>query len=171
MHHLPDVPEKRGVKLNNGVNLWIEPVSGYVVKMEDYSREYYFYDIKTGQKLAPYNQFLNTYSEQSVREHVKRASDEKNKFIIVQKVIPSVLILILIFIVIFYNFPHFFIFSPKYLFPILVFVSGVIFTVAVFLYSQNNIEISEQELFRSQSEKIKDDIEDKMNLYINLLSG
>ena len=82
MHHLPDVPEKRGVKLNNGVNLWIEPVSGYVVKMEDYSREYYFYDIKTGQKLAPYNQFLNTYSEQSVREHVKRASDEKNKFII-----------------------------------------------------------------------------------------
>jgi hypothetical protein len=122
MHHLPDVPEKRGVKLNNGINLWIEPVSGYVVKMEDYSREYYFYDIKTGQKLAPYNQFLNTYSEQSVREHVKRAIDEKNKFIIVQKVIPSVLIFILIFIVIFYKFPHLFIFSPKYLFPIFVFV-------------------------------------------------
>lgn len=117
MHHLPGVPEERGVKLGNVINLWIEPVSGYVVKMEDYSRDYYFFDIKTGQKLAPYNQFLNTYTEQSVRDHVEKAKEAKNRVIIVQIIVPAVLVFILVFTAIFYSYPNLFIFSPKYLFP------------------------------------------------------
>ena len=27
MHFLPDVPEKRGVKLSNKITMWIEPIS------------------------------------------------------------------------------------------------------------------------------------------------
>jgi hypothetical protein len=47
----------------------------------------------------------------------------------------------------------------------------MIITVAAFFYSQNNIQSAEQDVFRVQAEKIKDSIEDKMNIYINLLSG
>lgn len=122
MHHLPGVPEDRGVKLGNIVTLWIEPISGYVVKMEDRSEEYFYFDIKTGKTIAPYNQFLNTYSEQSVREHVNAAFIARNMVIIIQYVVPIFLFSVLVFFVVFYRFPDFFIFSPQYLFPGIVFI-------------------------------------------------
>lgn len=121
MYHLPGVPQERGVKLGNIVTMWIEPVSGYLVKMEDCSEEYFYFDIKTGQKIAPYNQFLNTYTEQSVRNHVKIALENKKEIIIVQIVVPVILSLILLFTLIFYRFPDLFIFSSKYFVPFLVF--------------------------------------------------
>lgn len=102
--------------------MWIEPVSGYVVKIEDHSEEYYYFDIKTGQKIAPYNQFLNTYTEQSVRDHVKAAFDARNRVIIVQFIVPMILIFFLLFGFVFYQFPDFFLFSPKYFFSFVVFV-------------------------------------------------
>jgi hypothetical protein len=75
---LPGVPEQRGVKLASKNFLWVEPVSGYLVKQEDFSTDYYFYDIKTGSKISPYNKFINTYSEESVRKHVATAKEKKN---------------------------------------------------------------------------------------------
>lgn len=102
--------------------MWIEPVSGYVVKIEDYSKEYYYFDIKTGQKIAPYNQFLNTYTEKSVRDHVKAAFDARNRVIVVQFVVPTFLLFFLLFGFIFYRFPDFFLFSSKYFFPSIVFI-------------------------------------------------
>lgn len=102
--------------------MWIEPVSGYVVKIEDRSEEYYYFDNKTGQKIAPYNQFLNTYTEKSVRDHVKAAFDARNRVLIVEFIIPTILVFFLFFGLILYRFPDFFLFSPKYFFPSLVFV-------------------------------------------------
>jgi len=122
MHHLPGVPEERGVKLGNIITLWIEPISGYVVKMEDRSEEYFYFDIKTGKKIAPYNQFLNTYTEQSVRDHVKAAFLARNMVIIVQYVVPFALFVMLLFLLLFYRFPDFFIFSPQYFFPGIAFI-------------------------------------------------
>ncbi len=117
MHHLPGVPEERGVKLGNRITMWIEPVSGYVVKMEERSEEYFYFDIQTGQKIAPYNEFLNIYTEQSVRDHVEHALKARNTAIIIQFVVPVVLFLTLIVGFIFYRFPTSFIFSPEYLMP------------------------------------------------------
>ncbi len=170
MHHLPGVPQERGVKLGNIVTMWIEPVSGYVVKLEDRSEEYFYFDIKTGQKIAPYNQFLNTYTEQSVRNHVKIALENKKEIIIVQIVVPVILSLILLFALIFYRFPDLFIFSSKYLVPFLVFVWWMTVTLFVFLFSQNNIRENEKEIFSYQSEEIKNFILEKMNASINVLS-
>lgn len=47
----------------------------------------------------------------------------------------------------------------------------MIVTVAVFLFSQNNIQTNEQYIFSRQSEEIRDAIRDKMNIYTNVLSG
>lgn len=122
MHHLPDVPEERGLKLGNIISMWIEPVSGYVVKLEERSEEYFYFDTKTGKKIAPYNQFLNIYTEESVREHVEYAAQTRNRVLVIQAVIPVVLFLILFFSLIFYRFPHAFIFSPEYFVPGFVFI-------------------------------------------------
>jgi hypothetical protein len=64
---LPDVGTSKGVTLLAKNFIWVEPVTGYLVKQEDYSVDYYFYDLHSGKRLAPYNQFLNTFSEQSVQ--------------------------------------------------------------------------------------------------------
>jgi signal transduction histidine kinase/CHASE1-domain containing sensor protein len=170
MGHLPGVPEERGVKLGNIITLWIEPISGYVVKIEDRSEEYFYFDIKTGKKIVPYNQFLNTYTEQSVREHAKNALQARNKIIIVEIVVPGLLVLAFIVALIFYRFPDLFIFSSKYSIPGLVFFAGIGITFLVFIYSQNNIRENEKNTFSRDAHEITDHIREKMNIYTNVLS-
>lgn len=125
MGHLPGVPRERGVKLGNIITMWVEPISGYVVKIEDRSEEYYYFDIKTGSKISPYNQFLNTYTEQSVRDHVENALNARNKVIIIEIVVPGILFLALFLALVFYRFPDLFIFSSKYFIPVSVFLIGI----------------------------------------------
>lgn len=89
-----DVGITKGVELISDVNLWIEPITGYVVKIEDFSTDYYYFDLKTREKLYPYNKFLNTYSEESVKSHAQKALYQKTKSIIVLYVVPITLLLI-----------------------------------------------------------------------------
>lgn len=171
MGHLPGVPEERGVKLGNRISMWVEPLSGYVVKMEEKSEEYFYFDIRTGQKIAPYNQFLNVYTEQSVRDHVKSALGARNKAIAIQIVVPVLLFLSLIISLIFYRSPTLFIFFPEYLIPWFVLGWGFLITFFAYSISQRNIQEYERNNFSYQAEEITSLIRDKMDIYINALSG
>ena len=91
---LPDVPESKGVKLASDLNMWVEPVSGHLVKLEDYSTDYFYYDINTGARLHPYNKFFNTYTENSVVTQVQLARQEKYAVVIVYLIIPLLLLLL-----------------------------------------------------------------------------
>lgn len=90
---LPEVGETRGIKLITTNNLWIEPTTGYLVKQEDFSTDYYYYDLETGERIAPYNQFHNSYSEQSVQEHVEIAKTQKALALFVEWGVPCLMIL------------------------------------------------------------------------------
>jgi PAS domain S-box-containing protein len=74
LSHLPGVGQTRGVNLDINLQLWIEPTTGYLVKYEDSSTAYY-YDLGNGQRLNPWNQFSNSYSFESVVEHVRAAEE------------------------------------------------------------------------------------------------
>jgi len=74
--YLPRVPEERGVVVEPELTLWVEPISGRIVKYEDTTIAYY-YDQDTGEKIAPWNKFQNKLTEQSVREQVILAQDAK----------------------------------------------------------------------------------------------
>ncbi len=91
---LPEVGKTRGITLEPYVKLWIEPVTGYLVRFEDGSHDYYFHDLKTGEKQNSYNNFVNKYTKKSIEEHVIIAKSEKFKFILVETVIPLLLALI-----------------------------------------------------------------------------
>lgn len=171
MDHLPGVPEERGVKLGNRISLWIEPISGYLVKLEERSEEYFYFDIKTGQKIAPYNQFLNVYTDESFREHIENAEKAKQKVIIIQVVIPTVLFLIFTVLLLFYRFPRSFLFSREYALPLLFFISGIGITFSVLSISQKNIENNETRDFSAQAMDITHNIKDRMEIYINVLAG
>lgn len=78
LKHLPGVGETRGVILEPTLSIWVEPVTGYLVKYKDKATAYY-YDLETGEKLNPWNTFSNTVSQESVQEHVELAKDLKRK--------------------------------------------------------------------------------------------
>ena len=69
---LPDVPEKKGIKLAVTLSTWIEPTTGHLIKYED-SADAFYYDRTTGKQLEPWNQFSNKYASSSIAEQVEHA--------------------------------------------------------------------------------------------------
>lgn len=88
--NLPDVGKTKGINLDGQLTLWIEPYSGELVKYQDSATAYY-YDLATGERLSPWNQFSNQYSFDSISQHVALAEQKKNQIFIISEVIPAVL--------------------------------------------------------------------------------
>jgi len=75
LKYLPDVPEKRGVEADVLLNLWLEPVSGKLIKYEDSTTAWY-YNIHTKKRIHPWNKFHNEYDPGSISNHVDIAKIE-----------------------------------------------------------------------------------------------
>jgi hypothetical protein len=88
--HLPGVGITRGINLDPHLQLWIEPVSGHLVKYEDISTAYY-YDLATGERLYPWNRFNNQYTNETIILQVSTAQNLKWKIIAVMRIIPLLL--------------------------------------------------------------------------------
>lgn len=88
--HLPGVPEERGVNLDVNLQLWIEPVTGRMVKYEDNTIAYY-YDINTKERMHPWNKFNNNFNQISFEEQIKIAKSEKFRLFILKNLIPALL--------------------------------------------------------------------------------
>lgn len=91
LRFLPGVGKTRGVGLDVHLELWIEPVSGALVKYEDKTLAYY-YDLKTKERLHPWNRFRNTYAEASVAERAAVAGAQRLKVLLLDVVIPALLL-------------------------------------------------------------------------------
>ncbi|NOS67199.1 MAG: ABC transporter substrate-binding protein [Candidatus Peribacteraceae bacterium] len=89
---LPGVGQTRGVRLEPYLQVWIEPVSGHLVKYKDDTVAYYV-DLATGKRLHPWNRFTNAYAAESVRHHVELALREKASVIFFERFIPAMLTL------------------------------------------------------------------------------
>lgn len=94
--NLPGVPEKRGIRAKIKLQLWIEPISGWLIKYQDNTLAVY-YDIKTGLEIAPWNMFSNRYTENTVREQVYKATYLKWKLMVVDPGMPGLLFLTALF--------------------------------------------------------------------------
>lgn len=69
---LPGVPDKRGISTDGELELWIEPVTGWLVKYIDNGSAYY-YDQQTKERLNPWNKFSNRFTKSSIEEQVAKA--------------------------------------------------------------------------------------------------
>lgn len=85
--HLPGVGVSRGVTLDINLQLWVEPETGYLVKYEDHTTAYY-YDLATGERLYPWNQFSNGYSFDSIADQVQHAEKAKQHQNVIGTIIP-----------------------------------------------------------------------------------
>ncbi len=87
LSHLPGVPDERGVNLDVTLTMWVEPVTGWLVKYEDSAIAYY-YDAATGERLHPWNKFSNRYRQASVVEQVRVAAQRRLVVLIFEWVLP-----------------------------------------------------------------------------------
>lgn len=94
LSQLPGVGETRGVILYPYLKLWVEPVTGQLINYHDKTIAV-FYDLETGDVLYPWNQFENTFSENSVHANITFAGQQRNLYFITKRWIPlSAIILI-----------------------------------------------------------------------------
>lgn len=97
--HLPGVGETRGVELEPYLQLWVEPVTGRMIKYADDTTAYY-YDLETGERLHPWNHFANRFHERSVESIVELVRLQKNKQQIVEQYVPFIGVLTALFLLV-----------------------------------------------------------------------
>ncbi|HEX6461991.1 MAG TPA: porin PorA family protein [Candidatus Saccharimonadales bacterium] len=88
---LPGVGETRGINTDVNLHLWIEPRSGHLVKYEDRATAY-FYELATGKRLNPWNQFNNTYNFNSVAAQVRLARQAMQHQELIEIITPLTLV-------------------------------------------------------------------------------
>ncbi len=88
LKNLPGVGTTKGINMDIKLDLWIEPLTGYLVAYEDHTTAYY-YNLADGKRTVPWNQFHNRYSFDSLSTRVKLAEQQKDKVILLKKIVPS----------------------------------------------------------------------------------
>ena len=176
---LPGVPLLRGVNLDIKLTTWIEPVTGRLIKYEDYTTAYY-YDKKTGERLHPWNQFHNEYTEDSVRTQVNLARIEKLKVDILGRVIPMALVVLgLGLMIAAYRVSkkknkkdagNELSISPLLL-ALVVFVCAVGVTVLLWWFVLQGVRQKDSERFSQDVQKISEIITSQLGTYRNAFGG
>ena len=93
LRFLPGVGVTRGIELEPYLQVWIEPVSGHLVTYSDDTVAYY-YDLRTGERLHPWNHFRNAVTFENTLHHVELAGKEKT-IILFTEYAPSALFALL----------------------------------------------------------------------------
>lgn len=70
LQHLPGVPHRYGINLDVKLKLWIDPLTGWLIKFEDRAIAYY-YDQSSKLRVHSWNQFQNVVSKKSVEKNIE----------------------------------------------------------------------------------------------------
>lgn len=172
LDHLPEVGESRGVELEPKLQIWVEPITGRLIQYQDNTIAY-FYDLKTHERLTPWNKFTNRLAESSVEARAKQINNLRLWYLFVQKIVPFGLLLIILFTLLLRT--HVLkknsIIRDEYKLAIavsilLIFLSGAGFWVTKRLIAKKiNIEFSQD------VERVKSLLQARMGIYLNVLTG
>lgn len=169
LSHLPNVPEQYGIELDVSLKLWIEPITGIMIKYEDETIGWY-YDIKTKERQFPWNKFSNQFEEISVLEQVDKVNHRIQKYNLYHFYLPSLLLLIAILCLII-GYKRNIKDSVRTIISVgLTLMLGVL---ASFIISKNikrNIDKDLRTKFNDECEAILDDLQTDFESNINVLS-
>jgi outer membrane lipoprotein-sorting protein len=87
------VPERYDVKSNQSINMWVEPVSGITVKLEDKGTSFYT-DPKSGELIHAMQTWDNKFNDDTISNQVRLAQNEKQRIILIERIIPILLFII-----------------------------------------------------------------------------
>jgi len=173
LNFLPEVPDKYGVKLNSVNDVWIEPTTGSLINWQDYSTDYYYYDIKTGEKVKPYNQFENSFEESTIINNVNNIKKLRLKFDIVNTYVPIFIVFIGLLII--FNkvlrlkeLYKWFIVNK---FFILIFFVMLTATWYAAYYTKKSLDKSTTDKLNLQKNDIMSSLKKRLDVYQNTLYG
>lgn len=170
LEFLPGVPDVLGVQLAIHLALWIEPVTGYLIKYEDHTTAWY-YDVKTKKRTHPWNRFHNQFEETSISNQVQIAQLAKDFKLWQYRYFP-VSILFLIVIVLSVGFR-----SDRKRVWRLYFATGLIlvtgFSYSFFLYTflKKNDIIRLETLFNRDCESIRISVQRELERSVDVLNS
>lgn len=90
---LPEVGVARGIELEPYLQIWIEPLTGRLIRYKDDTVAYY-YDLKTGTRLHPWNHFSNTFTTESVHRQIATAKRERLLHMLIETGVPVLLVFV-----------------------------------------------------------------------------
>ncbi|RTY95873.1 porin PorA family protein [Flavobacterium sp. GT3R68] len=170
LEYLPAVPEERGIELDVNLKIWVEPITGYLIKYEDSSTGWY-YDIKSKKRIHPWNRFHNQFEETSISNQVQLALLAKEFKMWQNRYFPlSILFLILILLSIGFR-------SRKKSVWRSYFATGMILftgiSSAVFLYHflKRNNEIRMENVFNRDCESIRISVQREVEQCVEVLNS
>lgn len=100
LSHLPLVNEKIGVEQEVAMQIWIEPITGMMIKYNENTTAYY-YELETRKRIYPWGKFSYKYQENSVQKQVNIAKLQKSKILWAGKIIPAIFGLFIVVLLIF----------------------------------------------------------------------
>ncbi len=176
LEFLPNVGVTRGVVLDPYLQVWVEPTTGMIVKYVDDTIAYY-YDLKTGERIAPWNHFTNKVTDQSAENLAQLAYSQKIQNQFFEDWIPlAMLILGLIFLIIFFLGPRisslFLIKQRSYaLSALAVFAITMSLVLGVWFFIKTITIDQKISNFENKTNQITAYMQSRMDLYINVVYG
>lgn len=168
LDHLPGVGEERGISTVVSLFIWIEPTSGHMVKYEDSAIAYY-YDLKSGEIISPWNKFSNRYATTSIAENVHQASNEKIRLMIFEKFIPALFILVLLGLLLSITIKNGRSKVLRKLTPVIFLAISLIATFSTWYVVKNIIKQQINTKFETESSVIESIFQSKVEVFANLL--
>jgi PAS domain S-box-containing protein len=168
--NLPEVGRTRGVNLNVHLTLWVEPQTGYLINYKDETTSY-FYDLATGNRIYPWNQFRNTFSAFSIQEKANEAKKLLLSAQLVKEIIPLILFIFTLtwtVLTIFHRFNK--IHIAIYL-PVIIALLGFTLVFLTYSYFKDFTEKQFQAKFEQDTTLLSSAITTKLESYENLLEG
>jgi PAS domain S-box-containing protein len=136
---LKGVPKERGVEVDVLLQIWIDPVTGWLIKYEDYAIAWY-YDIHTHHRLFPWNKFHNEFTQSSILKQVEVVKTKHQQIQWVKLYLPVIFVAVALIFLFFNRF------KSKYKKELLPLITALLifFTVSGlilwFYQSHNNLE-------------------------------
>ena len=97
-----DLPEGQGLEYKPQLDIWVEPVSGWLVNYTDNTTVHYF-DKASGETLSPYNHYSSRLTSASVQQHAAYAKTLKTKLTFCRVIAPNLALLIIFCIILAYG--------------------------------------------------------------------
>ncbi|HTE57939.1 MAG TPA: porin PorA family protein [Verrucomicrobiae bacterium] len=100
------LPPGQGMEYEPRVQVWVEPVSGWLVKLNDDTTTY-TYDKESGKRLQVFNHFVSQFTDESVKQHVDYAKSLKRQQVFARQTGPVLLIMAAFVVVLLVTLRHF----------------------------------------------------------------
>lgn len=166
--NLPDVGKTRGIVVDADLSVWFEPITGRLVSYHDESTAWY-YDLKTKEKIEPWNSFSNTYTAPSIKDQVTQVRQEIAKIYTVKFAFPGVVFVLGLFCLSVAYFAT----NPKSIFinfvPAAILVVGILLSISAYFVTQGFMkQLAETEL-DTDAEVIRSQIVKRLEIYAGAL--